>query len=101
MRARITFLFILISIFSFCQSFEQKVAEKTCKCISEIKPITKEEFRKCESESFGSTLNETDDKKIKRKIKNIKGMIEVIKNINAILIDTCPGKKEEETRESS
>ena len=34
MNKRFLFIFLLISIFSFGQSYEEKIAEKSCHCIS-------------------------------------------------------------------
>ncbi len=95
--------FSLLFLFSVTksQTFEEKSAKKACECLAQYQEIQKEQINSCISQSIAKTIEESNDKKDKRKFKNMMEAAKTIKTVQNMVLQNCLTKKEDTINSSN
>lgn len=85
------FTFLLISTLSYGQSYEEKIAEKTCECISkDIETDHSDELlKKCIISSNIEVINNSPSKKENRQF-TVEGIQRTFYNVSELVMEKCP-----------
>lgn len=99
MKKWILFTFMLLySIFSFSQSLEERAAIETCNCLANYEKPSEKNFSECIGNSFAKTFMEEKDDKIREKANTVEGITTIMREIKALLPETCNVVKEEKIK---
>lgn len=86
-------LFVFVFQFAACQTTEQQIAIKACKCLETKVDKTEDEIRNCVSTAMAEVILASTDTKVRESINTVEGMQDLLKNVYAILPKYCLSAK--------
>ena len=87
---------LLVCSFSFGQSLEEKSTNYACDCLKQFEEVDKVQISDCINKGISKSLEESTDKRDKRRFKNIMKAIKIIKTVQANVLQKCLTEKKKD-----
>lgn len=100
MKNFLSLTLIFVFSFAFSQSLEEKSTQRACECLKQYQTVEKEQISSCINQGIAKSLEESTNKKDKKRFKNMMEAVQIIKTVQKMVLENCLTKKDETTTES-